>query len=95
MRHPYASKITGTGYLSKLIEVEVEGELKNGVPNGQCFIFFTNKVELESKNKNISGASSVSSPFSHEQYLTFRGAGVFLDGVLSGGPALSLLVMGL
>ena len=33
IRHPYAVKATGYD-LSKLIEVEVEGELKNGVPHG-------------------------------------------------------------
>ena len=45
IRHPYAPKMTGID-LSKLIEVEVEGELKNGVPHGQCFMFFTYKGEL-------------------------------------------------
>ena len=61
-----------------MIEVEVEGELKNGVPHGQCFMFFSYKGELESNNKAASDG----------QYLTFRGTGVFVDGVLSGGPAL-------
>jgi hypothetical protein len=85
IRHPYALKMTGRD-LSKLIEVEVEGELKNGVPHGQCFMFFTYKGELES---NYKAPSSVpSSPFSDGQFLTFRGTGVFVDGVLSGGPAL-------
>jgi len=45
IRHPYAPKMAGID-LSKLIEVDVEGELKNGVPHGQCFMFFTYKGEL-------------------------------------------------
>ena len=85
IKHPYAWNKT-LHDLSKLIEVEVEGELKNGVPHGQSFMFFTYKGELES---NYMAPSSVpSSPFSDGQYLTFRGTGVFEDGVLSGGPAL-------
>ena len=85
IRHPYALKMTGYD-LSKLIEVEVEGELKNGVPHGKCFLFFTYKGELES---NYEAPTSIpSSPFSDGQHLTFRGTGVFVDGVLSGGPTL-------
>ena len=45
IRHPYGVKEAGVD-LSKMIEVEVEGELKNGVPHGQCFMFFTYKGEL-------------------------------------------------
>jgi len=59
MRHPYAYKQIGFD-LSKLIEVEVEGELKNGIPHGQCRMYFTYKGELESNDE----ASFVSSPFS-------------------------------
>ena len=69
-----------------MIEVEVEGELKNGVPHGQCLMFFTYKGELESNYKTTSSVSSP--PFSDGQGLTFRGTGVFVDGFLSGGPAL-------
>jgi hypothetical protein len=45
IRHPYALKKSDRD-LSKLIEVEVEGELKNGIPHGQCFMYFTYKGEL-------------------------------------------------
>ena len=45
IRHPFCPKVTGYD-LSKLIEVEVEGELKNGVPHGQCFMLFSYKGEL-------------------------------------------------
>jgi hypothetical protein len=61
IRHPYAMKATDYD-LSILIEVEVEGEIKNSVPHGQCFIFFTYMGELES---NYKAASRVPfSPFS-------------------------------
>jgi hypothetical protein len=46
IKHPYAYHQTAYDE-SKLIEVEVEGELKNGVPHGQCFLYFTYKGELE------------------------------------------------
>jgi hypothetical protein len=82
IRHPYVRNETGFD-ISKMIEVEVEGELKNGVPHGQSFMFFTYKGELES---NYKAPSSV--PFSDGHHYTFRGTGVFEDGVLSGGPAL-------
>ena len=83
--HPYAWKDASYD-LSKLIEVEVEGELKNGVPHGQCLIFFTYNGELESYYKAPSSVPS--SPYRDGQYFTFRGTGMFLEGVLSGGPAL-------
>ena len=36
------------GYdLSKMIEVEVEGELNNGVPHSHCLMYFTYMGELE------------------------------------------------
>ena len=88
MRHPYAPKKLDRD-LSKLIEVEVEGELKNGVPHGNCYMFFTYKGEFESNYKAPSIVPS--SPFSDGQPLTFRGTGVFINGVLSGGPALFII----
>jgi hypothetical protein len=45
MLHPYADKDYYD--ISKMIEVEIEGEIKNGVPHGQCFLWFIYKVELE------------------------------------------------
>jgi hypothetical protein len=38
MLHPYAKKWEGD--ISKMIEVDIEGEIKNGVPHGQCFLWF-------------------------------------------------------
>ena len=45
MLHPYADKDYCD--ISKMIEVEIEGEIKNGVPNGQCFLWFIYKDELK------------------------------------------------
>jgi hypothetical protein len=45
MLHPYADKYDGD--ISKMIEVEIEGEIKNGVPHGCCFLWFIYKGELE------------------------------------------------
>jgi len=85
IKHPYAQLERGFD-LSEEIEVEVEGELKNGVPHGLCYLYFIYKGELEA---NYDAPSSVpSDPFLDEQHCTFRGTGVFVDGVLSGGPAL-------
>jgi hypothetical protein len=41
MLHPYADKDYYD--ISKMIEVEIEGEIKNGVPHGQCFLWFIYK----------------------------------------------------
>jgi hypothetical protein len=38
MLHPCADNDDGD--ISKMIEVEIEGEIKNGVPHGQCFLWF-------------------------------------------------------
>ena len=47
IRHPYAHKDWFGGLdLSKFIEVEVHGEMKDGVPHGQCFLSFIYKGEL-------------------------------------------------
>ena len=45
MVHPYARK--NQGNISQMIEVDVEGEIKNGVPHGQCFLWFIYKGELK------------------------------------------------
>jgi hypothetical protein len=83
--HPYAQKEKGFN-LSKEIEVEVEGEVKNGVPHGLCYLKFFYNGELESKYQPLSGV--VDDPLLDGQHCTFRGTGVFVNGVLSGGPAL-------
>ena len=44
MLHPYAMKHHGD--ISKMIDVEIEGEIKNGVPHGKCFLWFIYKGEL-------------------------------------------------
>ena len=86
MLHPYARKWDGD--ISKMIEVEIEGEIKNGVPHGQCFLWFIYKGELEDDYKPPKTPASPSSPYLDRQDLTFRGTGMFLEGVLSGGPSL-------
>ena len=45
MLHPYAKKMTGRD-LSKIIEVDIQGETRNGVPDGLCFMRFIYKGEL-------------------------------------------------
>ena len=86
MLHPYAKKYHGD--ISKMIEVEIEGEYKNGVPHGQCFLWFIYKGELEETYYPPSTPASPSSAYLDWQDLTFRGTGMFFEGVLSGGPAL-------
>jgi hypothetical protein len=86
MLHPYAMKHHGD--VSKMIEVEIEGEIKNGVPHGQCFLWFIYKGELEDDYEPPSPRDPPSSPYLDGQGLTFRGTGMFWEGVLSGGPAL-------
>ena len=71
-----------------MVEVDVEGEIKNGVPHGQCFLWFIYKGELKDDYEPPSLRNQNSSPYLDGQGLTFRGTGMFLDGVLSGGPAL-------
>jgi hypothetical protein len=46
MIHPYAESWRGYD-ISKMIEVDIEGEIKNGVPHGQCFFWFIYKGELK------------------------------------------------
>ena len=60
MLHPYADKDDGD--ISKMIKVEIEGEIKNGVPHGQCFLWFIYKGELEYDYKPPSPRDSPSSP---------------------------------
>jgi hypothetical protein len=87
MLHPFVPD--GCGYdLTKMIEVDIEGEIKNGVPHGQCFLWFIYKGELKAGYNPPSRREPPSSPYLDGQYLTFRGTGMFLEGVLSGGPAL-------
>jgi hypothetical protein len=86
MLHPYADKHVGD--ISKMIEVKVEGEIKNGVPHGLCFLWFIYKGELKPGYKPPRNSASPCFPYLDGQYLTFRGTGMFLEGVLSGGPAL-------
>ena len=81
IRHPYAQKLKGYD-LSKLIEVEVEGEFRNGVPHSNCLMYFTYAGELESDY--VAPSIVDPSPYLDGQALTFRGTGVFMDGVLSG-----------
>ena len=64
MLHPYADK--NDGDISKMIEVEIEGEIKNGVPHGQCFFWFIYKGELEDDYKPPSTPASPSSPYLDE-----------------------------
>jgi CTP-dependent riboflavin kinase len=45
MLHPYARK--NQGDISKMIEVDIEGEIKNGLPHGQCFLCFIYRGELK------------------------------------------------
>ena len=78
-----------------MIEVEIEGEIKNGVPHGQCFLWFIYKGELEDDYEPPRTPASPSSPYLDGQALTFRGTGMFLEGVLSGGPALFIKGNGL
>jgi hypothetical protein len=61
MLHPYARKSDGD--ISKMIEVEIEGEIKNGVPNGQCFLWFIYKGELKPGYEPPSLPASPSSPY--------------------------------
>jgi hypothetical protein len=86
MLHPYARRYDGD--ISKMIEVEIEGEIKNGVPHGQCFLWFIYKGELRDGYKPPSPRNSPSSAYLDGQFFTFRGTGMFLEGILSGGPAL-------
>ena len=46
MFHPYAKSKSN---LTKKIEVEVQGEYKNGVPNGLCYMWYVYKGELVAK----------------------------------------------
>ena len=71
-----------------MIEVEIEGEIRNGVPHGQCFLFFIYKGELKPGYKPPIPPDSPTSPYLDGQDLTFRGTGMFFKGVLSGGLAL-------
>jgi hypothetical protein len=81
MLNPYLS--AGWGYdHTKMIEVEIEGEIKNGVPHGQCFLWFIYKGELEYDYKPPSPRDSSSSPYLDGQPCTFRGTGMFSEGVL-------------
>jgi hypothetical protein len=87
MLHPYVPADYGYD-LTKMIEVEIEGEIKNKVPHGQCFLWFIYKGELKPDYKAPSRRASPSSPYLDGQPLTFRGTGMFSEGVLSGGSAL-------
>jgi hypothetical protein len=74
-----------------MIEVEIEGEIKNGVPHGQCFIWFIYKGGGQLRKycyKSLYPSDSLSSPYLDGQDLTFRGTGMFFEGVLTEGPAL-------
>jgi hypothetical protein len=71
-----------------MIEVEIEGEIKNGVPYGQCFLWFIYKGELEDDYEPPSPRDSPSVSYLDGQGLTFRGTEIFVEGVLSGGTAL-------
>jgi hypothetical protein len=75
MLHPYADKDYYD--ISKMIEVEIEGEIKNGVPHGQCFLWFIYKGELEDDYEPPSRRASPSSLYLDGQPLTFRGTGMF------------------
>jgi hypothetical protein len=75
MLHPYADNDDGD--IPKMIEVEIEGEIKNGVPHGQCFLWFIYKGELEDDYEPPSPRDPPSSPYLDGQSLTFRGTGMF------------------
>jgi hypothetical protein len=87
MLHPFL--YAGCGYYdTKMIEVEIEGEIKNGGPHGQCFLRFIYKGALENDYGPPSLRDSPSTSYLDGQGLTFRGTGMFVEGFLSRGPAL-------
>ena len=73
MLHPYAYK-TSSHDISKKIEVEVQGEYKNGVPNGLCYMWYVYKGEL---GFEASPNQKGSDPYLDGQVLTFKGIGTF------------------
>ena len=83
MLHPYAMKKVGRD-LTKKIEVEVHGEYRNGVPNGLCWMYYQYKGELGDAAYPVVNKSD---PYLDGQRLTFKGIGMFVEGVLSQAPA--------
>lgn len=85
MPHPYAIKSPEID-ISKKIEVEVLGEHLNGLPSGICFIFFKYNSEFGGKKDNNSKSQS-NDPYLDGSWYSFKGIGMFVNGILTDGPA--------
>ena len=79
MKHPYC--IGDEEKINKLVEVEVEGEFKDGVPHGLCQMFY-----IYSNEYNDIFPDDDPKLNAHYIYNTFRGTGTFVNGQLQ-GPA--------
>ena len=85
MLHPFAQNAFGWGDVTKKIEVDLQGEFLNGKPHGLCFLFFKYNGELGPKAFSFSSKSS--DPYLDGCEWSFKGVGMFVDGLLSDGPA--------
>lgn len=85
MFHPYGNKKSGINSKKK-IEVEVHGEYFNDLPHGLCFMYYRHNIELQQPGDS----SSPSDSYLDGNCLSFKGLGLFLNGVLTDGPAFFL-----